>query len=757
MQRHQPRPFLIAIGIAIANLGNASHALAQEASSTPAREKNTTQLEAVTVTAEHRAASINDVPITMDALDGKDLRTKGVTKINDLARYSPALNVHGPFGDNGYPEITLRGMNADNFSEISSQSVAVYVDDVYQSTAPLLGTQMFDLDRVEILKGPQGTLYGRNSIGGALNIHAAAPTFYPDGYFRIEAGNYQHFGFEGAYGAPINDALAYRVSTKLVRQWDGPFTNAQTGKDRGQLRQAYARGQLLYAPDDSLSILANIHIGIDHSDTWPYSQVAALVPDGQANAGSLCPAFLAGDIAAANSQCVDTNGYHSGTKGKNGNALSLYGRNDNKSYGGSLKIDADVGRARLTSVTGYEWMRTQAGYDEDSSPAPLIDTTRSSKVSQVSEELRLASQSEGPLQWMAGIYGSYDHVSGDPIFISNQAAWYAGSTADYSDLKTTTWGIFGQTDYALTERLKLTVGARYSGIGRDYRYKELWITDDSTSTTFAGNNTMHQSDWSGKIGLSYKATPGTMVYGNISRGFNAGTYSAYYLTSPQSLQPTDAETVIAYELGFKSTLFDRRLQLNGAVFYNDWDNIQVSAVENRSGIEASYLVNGKGADIYGAELEAIAKPSSNWNLNLGVAYLHSELRDLYVQDLEGNTVNINGRPLANSPEWQVNAAASYDKALQNNYRLTPQLDLKWEDTIYRDLLGTRVLRSAPHVIANASLTLANDVSGWDVQAWVHNLADKRYVTEAYQVVSAGMAGLAWNMPRTFGVTFTKNL
>jgi len=737
----------LALTICLPLIAQAADALDNQA--TPS---SPTQLDTITVTAEHRAAPVTEVPIAIDAFDGELLRRRGTTRIADLARYSPGLDVHGPFGENGYPAITLRGMNADNLSELAAQSVAVYTDHVYLSTAPLLGTQMFDIDRIEVLKGPQGTLYGRNSIGGALNIHSALPTFYRDGYARIEASRYRRFGFEGAYGGPLNDALAYRLATKLVRQWGGPFTDAKTGRDVGRVKLGQFRGQMLYSPDESLSILVNLHGGVDRSDTWPFHQVAAWIP----GSNTLCPAFIEGKIDAANTQCVDFTGYRSDSRDHYRANLSLYGHNDNKNYGGSIKVDADLGTARLTSVTGYEWMRTSAGYDEDAGPAPVIDTIRASQIWQVSEELRLASTTDGPLDWITGIYASHDRLRGGPIFISDQTAWFGGSTADHSRLKTSTWGVFGQIDRALNERLKFTAGARYSDIRRDYRYLEQWITASSTTDVFAGTSSLHQRNWSGKLGLSFKATPDTLLYAHLSRGFNAGTYSAYFLTSPQSLQPTAAETVLAYEVGFKSTLLDRRLQLNGALFYNDWDDIQISAVENRAGIEASYLMNGEGADLYGAELEATFQPTPHWNLIVGVAYLHSELRELNILDLTGNLVNVEGRPLPNSPKWQANGAISHDRDI-GRHRLTTALDSKWEDSIDRDLLGTRIIRSKPHAITNFSLTLADDARGWEVQAYVRNLTDKHYLTEAYQVVSAGMAGLTWNMPRTYGVNVTKRL
>ena len=719
----------------------------------------TAELQAITVTAEHRSASINDTGITMDAFVGSDLRDKGATKISDLARYSPGINVHGPFGENGYPEITIRGMNADNFTELSPQSVGVYADGVYLSSPPLLALRMFDLDRVEVLKGPQGTLYGRNTIGGAMNIISARPTFDPDGYFTVDYGSYQYAAAEGAIGGPLSDTVAYRLLTRLVRQWSGPFSNGNPNGDKtGQLRQAYWRAQLLWDASDALSVLLNFHGGIDRSDTWPFSQVAALVPKGQPNAGQICPAFLSGNIGLANQQCVDFNGYHNTSGDPYRNPLSLFGRNHDKSAGFSAEVNWDLGAVKLTSVTGYDWMTRRAGYDEDAGPNNLIDTVRASDVNQFSEELRLASNEQARLNWITGVYFSHDRLGGNPIFVSNFSDWFGASTADYSTLRTSTWGAFGQIDYALTDTLKLTAGLRDSGVRRNYDYREVGTPDGGApAVAFAGTSHLSQSEWSGKLGLDYKPNKNLLLYTSVSRGFNAGTYSAYFITSPQSLQPTKAETAITYEGGFKLTALDKRVQLNGAVYYNDWKDIQLTAVENRAGVNAPYLTNGKGAQIYGGELELTTRITPAWDVTFGGAYLHTELRDLWVQDLFGKVVNIKGRPLANSPEWQYNLSTRYRIDLAGGYRLMPEIDVKYEDKIYRDLLGTKALMTPTHTVVNASVKLDNISSRWHVQFWVHNLTDRRYVTEGYQVVAAGLAGVSMSMPRTYGVSFGMDL
>lgn len=722
-------------------------------------QKKTQTLQTVQVTAEHRVSSINKTPITMDAFSAHELQQLHITDIKALARVSPSLNIHSPFGDNSYPALSIRGMNSDNFTEFSPQSIGVYLDGVYLTAPPMLGFSMFDLERVEVLKGPQGTLYGRNTIGGAIRLIPAPPTFTPDGYVNVTYGRYQHLSVEGAMGGPLSKDVAYRVSGRFVRQWEGPFNDSNpNGDSTGQVRQAYVRGQLLWNATPNFTTRIDVHAGIDHSDTWPFSQVAALVPKGQPNAGQICAPFLAGNYHLANAECVDVTGYHNLSNNPYRNPLSLFGRNHNKSFGTELHADWDLGFATLTSITGYEYLTRRAGYDEDAGPNPVIDTIRAADINQFSQELRLASKTDNGsrFSWLTGLYASHDRLSGSPIFVSNMEDWAGSSTADYDSLKTSVWGLFGQVNYKLTDKLKLTVGARESAVHRTFDYHEvntpLVPVPGTPTVTFAAHNFLNQSAWSGKVGLDYTPTQNLMLYGSVSRGFNAGSFSPYFLGSPEAMEPTKPATDITYEAGFKWTTLQNRMQLNGALYYNDWKNIQVTAIENRAGINAPYLTNAQGAYIYGGELELKARPVPQWTLSLGTSYIHTALRNIINPNLFGVPVNLKGRPLANSPEWSVMANTAYQFTLRDNYHVVPSVDARWETKEYRDLLGTQMLVSPQHMIANASVTV--DHGGpWHVEVWMHNITNRQYVTEAYQVVAAGMAGLVWNMPRTYGVTF----
>ncbi len=737
--------------ISLSSVGPAALAAEDGASSS----SDSTALQEIIVTSQHRAEPLSTVGIAIDAFSGEGLREAGAATVRDLAFYVPSLMIKLPQGENSYPEISLRGMSADNFDESSPQVVGVYVDGIYQSSPPLLGFQMFDQQRVEVLKGPQGTLYGRNTTAGAIDFISNPASFTSGGYVEGDYGNFNYTKLEGAYGGAITDVLAGRIAAKVVREFSGPQADP-SGDDRGRTNTTAVRGSLLFKPNDDLDVALSAHVGLDRSDSWPYVQVAALVPKGQPNAGQLCPQFLAGDITGANANCVDFAGRHNDTGNPYNNPRSLYGDHHNTEYGFVAEVNWNLNDAvKLTSVSGYDHLNRREGDDEDAGTAVLIDTVRSNQIQQYSEELRLASRDAGPLNWIGGVYGSRDTLGGYPIFVSNFTDWFGASEADYSTLTTKTGAVFGQIEYALNSQFKVIGGLRETWVKRSFDYAEVYTPTGGASTTlFSGHNTLSQSDWSGKIGVNYTPTGDVLIYASVSRGFDAGTFNAYYLGSQAALAPTKQETVINYEIGLKDRLTPT-LRMNLAVYYNNWNNIILTEIEDRAGVNAPYLTNGKGADIAGAEAELTWEPIHDLEISGGTSYTYERLRDLLEQNLFGQTVDLKGGRLANSPEVMANATVRYGRTVADGYRLTPQLDMKYESRSQRDLLNTPILQSPAHTLFNGRLALNTD-SKWETALWVHNLTDKHYVAEAYQVVGAGIAGLVYNEPRTYGISATKH-
>ena len=720
-------------------------------------------LEEMIVTAQKREQKLEDVGIAIDAFTGEQLREGGANSLLDIGKLSPGLNIRGPFGDFGYPIITLRGVNTDGFIETLPQSTGVYADGVYLSQSPMLGFRLLDMQRVEVLKGPQGTIFGRNTIAGAVNFIANRPVFEAEGYTNIGVGRYNLLTLETAHSQALSERVAGRVAVKYLRQTDSPLTNQNPGvDDGGELNQLSTRASLLFTPGENLEILAQVHAGRDKSDVWPF----ALIPGGEDTdtdgiPDQLCNDFFVGNVSAAQVNCLARDPFVSGdtfndTDGDpytvNQNAI---GQHDNKSRGAMVELNWDLGDIRFTSVTGWDDFSRSDELDEDAGPTVAIDNVRSSDVEQFSQELRWVSTGDSGSNWLAGLYFSDDELVGNPSFDS-------GGRRDVSTLATTTYGIFGQVQYPLAEDVLLTVGARYTQVDRDFSYQ--------TNGFFAApelqagvTDNFNDGDWSGKLGLDWQVDEGTLMYASISRGFNAGTYNSQFIDQVIDIAPTSSENIIAYETGVKTRFAGGRASLEASAYFYDYQDMQVVAVVPRGTIDANVLTNAEGAELYGFETQ-LRLLAANWlDINLGLSYINSEFDALSSPapgtgsnspaPFNGQIVDLEGESLPNAPELSFNSSFVVTLPVNDQYRLVTKADISWEDEIKRDLIATRALYTESHWNLDGSLSIESNDDKWRLSLWGKNLANDTWITEAYQVLGFGfyIAGANYNYPRTFGL------
>lgn len=729
-----------------------------------------TALEEVIVTAQKREQSLYDVGIAIDAFSGDQLRERGANTLIDIGQYSPGLNVRGPFGDFGYPIITLRGVNTDGFIETLPQSTGVYADGIYLSQPPMLAFRLLDLQRVEVLKGPQGTLYGRNTIAGAVNIISNRPTFEPQGYVDLGYGRYDRANVEAAYGGPLSDKVAGRMAVKYLRQFDGPLTNIHPAvDDGGEIDQLYGRASLLFVPNDDVELLVQVQAGRDDSDVWPFS----IIPGGEDTDGDgipdvLCNEFFVGDVDAAQINCLARDPFVSGDTFNDTdgdpytNNLNAIGQHRYRSVGMMGELNWDLGAMTLTAVTGWDHFERRDEADEDAGPTVAIDDVRKSEVEQFSQELRLASSENVSFTWLAGLYFSMDELKGDPSFDS-------GGRQDFSKLDTQTYAIFGQVEYPLTGNLTATGGGRYTWVDREFSYRTnspFAIPEFQAGTV----NSFEEGDWSGRLGLDWKVSKDTLVYAGISRGFNSGTYNSQFLNVAFDIEPTSSESIVAYEVGTKTKFAGGRLSLEAAAYFYDYKDMQVVAVVPRGVVDANILVNAEGAELYGLELQLRALPTSWLDLNFGVSYIHSKFDSLASPApgtgpnspppyngnpfVGGQIVQLKGESIPNAPEWSLNSTARTTFPVNDRFRLVAQTDISWEDDIKRDLIATKALFTEAHWNIDASVSLQTTDDKWNFSVWGRNLADDTWITEAYQVLGFGfyIAGANYNYPRTWGVS-----
>lgn len=728
-----------------------------------------TPLEEIVVTAQKREQAITDVGIAIDVVTGDQLRESGASSLIDVAQFSPGLNIRGPFGDFGYPIITLRGVNTDGFIETLPQSTGVYADGVYVSQPPMLAFRLLDLERMEVLKGPQGTIYGRNTIAGAVNFIAKRPTFEPEGYVNVGVGSYSRSNLETAYGGPLSDNTAGRIAVKYVRQTDSPLTNLNPNVgDGGEIDQLSARASLLFKPSEDVEIFLQAHGGRDDSDVWPFS----LIPGGADTDNDgvpdvLCDDFANGNVNAAQINCVAADPFGSGATFNDTdgdpytNNLNAIGSHRYRSSGLMAEINWDLGGSTLTSITGWDDFERVDDLDEDAGPTAAIDNVRRSDVSQFSEELRLASNNETGTRWLGGLYFSSDELEGTPSFDS-------GGRQDFSMLETDTIAGFGQVEFPLREDLALTVGGRFTSVDRDFSYQTngfFAIPELQAGVT----NSFSDSDWSGRLGLDWNASDNTLLYGSVSRGFNAGTYNSQFLDNAIDVEPTNSESLVAYEAGIKTTFAGGRAHLEASVYYYDYRDIQVIAVVPSGTIDANILTNADDAKLDGFEVQLRALPTEWLDLNFGVSYIDSEYGNLltrvsgtgvgsaapYDAPVFGSSdIQLGGRPFPNAPEWSFNSSARVTLPVNASWEFVGQTDLYWEDDIPRDLQGTLALFTDSHWNVDARLGVESTDDRWNISLWARNLTDETYITEAYQVLGFGfyLAGANYSYPRTWGLS-----
>ncbi|MXW19521.1 MAG: TonB-dependent receptor plug domain-containing protein [Gammaproteobacteria bacterium] len=735
-------------------------------------QDSTAVLEEIVVTAQKREESLADVGIAVDVISGDRLREAGALSLIEVGRFSPGLNIQTPFGEFGYPLIAIRGVNTDGFIETLPQSTGVYADGVYVSQPPMQAFRLLDLERMEVLKGPQGTIYGRNTIAGAINLISKRPTFEPEGYATVGFGNYSRASFEGAYGGPISDTAAGRIAVKYLRQTDSPLTNLDPNlDDGGELDQLMARGSLLFRPNDDVELLVRFYAGRDDSDVWPWAAIpAGQDTDGDGIPDQVCPEYARGDVAAAQVNCLARDPFVSGdtfndTDGDpytiNQNAI---GNHAYRSSGISAELNWSLSQMTLTSVTGLDDFERHDILDEDAGPTVALDDVRKSDVSQFSQEVRLASNAGDGMQWLAGIYYSSDEMEGDPSFDS-------GGRQDYSTLETDTLGLFGQIEYPLSDDLALTVGGRWTDVQRDFDYRTTGFFA-SAELQAGASSSFSDSDYSARVALDWSYNDNTLIYASISRGFNAGTFNSQFLATVDNLEPTKSESLTAYEVGLKSTFAGGRASVEAAVYYYDATDPQVVAVEPLSLISANFLINADDSKMQGSEIQLRALAADWLELSFGAAYIDSEYGNLVTSvagtgtgspypdnaPVFGSTLaDLTGNRIPNTPELSINSSATVEWPVNDGWRFIGQLDFLWEDDIPRDLRASPALFTEAHIDVDLRLAVRSADDKWDAAFWVRNLTDEEYLTEAYEVLGFGfyIAAGNYSYPRTFGLELTR--
>ena len=619
-----------------------SAALAAVAAPTGVLAQGAQVLDEVVVTARKREESLQDMGMSVSALSGTEVEATFARDIGELANISPNLIIDDTSqGPGGVAAVTIRGIGIAEVESSFDPAVGVVIDGLFLGKASGSITKLLDIERIEVLRGPQGTLFGRNSIGGVINITRAQPSNEFGGKFRASYGNYQRLELDGLVNIPLGDEFAVKLLASRHDQGRGYFYNLTTDRRDGEEEYLMFGAQMLWTPRDDLEFRYSYMREEYDQDTPPLLNNA--IP------GQLfCDAFgfcapRVGEPSTGDRYTVEQNGPNDAQFDADTHILGM---------------TWDINDAfALDYIFGFRKTDEEVLQDFDATPLTLFETSRPEVYRQRSHELRLTSVGER-LNYTVGAYLFNSEYTIDLLsFIGFVIPDTVIEVPQTSNQTTESWALFVEADYALTDTLTLTVGGRYSD-----DKKTAQITNDVV-IVMEQPARASWSEFTPKLGLQWAATDEVMLYALYSTGYRAGGFSGRPTTQEAAELPYDPETVKNYEIGLKSELFQRSLRLNASVFRMDYDDKQEEqsvAVEFGTG-QQTVVANAASATIWGAELDFLyLPPLDGLTIQGNVGWLNASY-DEFVADIGfGGVTDNSGLEFRRAPRWNSSLAAVYE-------------------------------------------------------------------------------------------------
>lgn len=716
-------------------------------------------LEEVVVTAQKRAESVQDVPISISALSADFVGKVGAQNINDLGIHTPGLETR--VIQPTQPSFSIRGINTNDFGIAADPAVAVYVDGVYSGRSGASMTAFQDLERVEVLKGPQGTLFGKNAAAGAIHLISKKPTQDFEGSANVSLGNFGKRKLEGMVNIPLSDSLALRVNV-LDNHADGYYEETDSGKDLTAENNGGARAMLSWQATEDTNVLFQI----DYADV---DQSSAVSPSG------LTHSDIYDDDVALDADSKET--------------LKL--------WGGSMTIESDFDTLTFTSISSIKRFESSNLRDEDGTDqffpglgGIMFHTENIEENTSFSQEFRLSSQDSEDLRWTLGAMYSREHgkqdtvvqfstdivdaVTGGLIFGPLPAGQVYEEVAS-GDLVSSSAAVYGDMTYTLTEELSVTAGIRYTRDEKDYELTALGPTVAGVSLgspigiVFSDVVDGYDQDktWSNvsyRLVFDYAFAEDAMAYLSYATGYKSGGFN-----STQIGEPVDEETVTNLELGLKSTWMDSRLRFNAAVYSYEYEDLQEYDQFDGPGGLPVLAIRNQDAEGTGFEMDITWAATENLTLSANYNYLDTEITEYPLLPGEGAADDRKGKSLPNAADETFGIGAEYVMTLGNLGDLTFRTDYSYVGE--RDGATEPVDSSDPVAVAmeerlldeledsytnlSARVTLESAEGDWRVSLWGQNITDEEYLLNLNTGGVGTFPGIR-NTPRTYGIDFGYN-
>jgi len=667
-----------------------------------------TALEEVTVTAQKRAERAQDIPVSIAAISQDSLTQQGVRASQDLQAAIPSMTWTGGHNGSAY----IRGVGSPITTAGNQSSVAFYEDGVLL-ISPLQANLAFNnVERVEVLKGPQGTLFGRNANGGVISIVTPDPSSEPHATVSLGYGNYNALEGKGYGSTRITDSLSANVAVYYYNQVDGWGRNETTGAEAYRARTNDVRTKLRWTPADNSEILFTFEHAFDHNEI---------------TTNHILPGFLGAAGNPPPREFYDTNN-------------NFITNNETTVNTGSVRASFDLGYATFREIASYTDVDTSWPFDSDAGPLSLIEGPITETASGFSNEMQLLSNDNKKLSWIIGLFYLDNDAAFAPIDLFGQEL--GGAIVDvYGHTNAKSYAVFGQTTWEFVTDTHLTLGVRNTWDKR--------TVDGHTDVNFAKGAQAYQEasfrEPTYRVGLDHRFAPELMVYGTVSTGFNSGQFNTGNAFAP-AVKP---EKMRAYEVGFKSDLLNGRLQVDGAAFWYDYKDLQVSITQNAVTLQT----NAARARIKGAELDLKSLPLERLHFDLGLSYTdarytqYNDAQFFVSQPAGGYSAAVGdatGNYLVATPKIGATANLFYEMD-----EFTASLSYGYKGKIYWSYQNN--LFTDPYSLLGASLTYRpRNIQNWSVRLWGRNLTNSKY-NQTEGIRPEGAMG-APGAPRMYGVT-----
>lgn len=715
------------------------------------------QIEEVVVTAQKREQSAQDVGITITAFDSNSIKQFGIRVVEGIAHQVPNTIF---YKSANLPSYTIRSIGLNEFQAQFDSPVAIHVDEVYISKPFMISIPFFDMERIEALKGPQGTLFGRNTTGGAINYYTAKPTDEKAIGFTAYADHHERYSFEGYVGGPINNNLKYRISTYLGTSSGGPWFNEFIDREIGEWDVQLGRGQLEWSNETTMARLM-VQAGVDNGETSPYKNPGVFNPD-----GTICNGVFTGQITFNRDLCLKFSGLAAdptlereiqSTKRVN---TDNHSTNNHEMFTTHFRIEHDLGPAMLTSITGYQFFERDATEDADSSPLDALNSDYYNKMKEFTQELRLTGDI-GQLNYVLGAYYETDDMDQvDVIDVSESPLGLAPGGRLVSDFvqELESIAVFAHTEYRFSDSISGIAGIRYTTDTTKVRGRT-FVGDDNPVgirdivgvlipvDTF--DDKRNDKNVSFKLGLNYSLNNDSLLYGSVTTGFRNGGFSVPFAGVVTDFED---ETILNVEGGYKGTLMDNRLQLNLAAFYAEYDDFQVNIDDPISPLFPTRRNAGTTIN-YGVEMESVFVPTDSWLFKFSVGWLDTEIKDTDgVVTTYSGPIPLEGKIPVNAPDWTISGLARYEHQLTSNLKINAVVDYRWTAKRFMRVTNQPWELAPSYWVANARVGVKTVDDKWELAFVGKNIFDEEYLT--YIITTPFTKLDIYGEPASYGLELT---